>query len=82
MVTSADGGVWRAAHFPTAARRAIAAVRRSTMHRLPRAVSMPAPGRHRCDQRIGTNPAPKAVSIRTSSHFGPTLTSGKSPTAT
>lgn len=34
------------------------------------------------DQRIGTSPAPKAVSIRTSSHFGPTLTSGKSPTAT
>ncbi|QCZ73597.1 hypothetical protein CAB38_13610 [Xanthomonas citri pv. punicae] len=34
------------------------------------------------DQRIGTSPAPKAVSMRTSSHFGPTLTSGKSPTAT
>gem|GEM_PF-6969906 len=32
-------------------------------------------------QRMGTKPEPNAVSIRTSSHFGPTLTSGKSPTA-
>ncbi|QBG89813.1 hypothetical protein EYC54_22050 [Xanthomonas oryzae] len=41
---------------------------------------------HQCNtsanQRIGTSPAPKAVSMRTKSHFGPTLTSGKSPTAT
>lgn len=32
--------------------------------------------------RIGTSPAPNAVSIRTSSHLGPTSTSGKSPTGT
>ncbi|PPU78503.1 hypothetical protein XcuCFBP2542_02125 [Xanthomonas cucurbitae] len=38
--------------------------------------------RQRGAQRIGTRPAPNAVSMRTSSHFGPTLTSGKSPTAT
>lgn len=36
----------------------------------------------RCGHRIGTSPAPNAVSMRTSSHFGPTSTSGKSPTGT
>ncbi|MNT54460.1 hypothetical protein D3C72_1916270 [compost metagenome] len=34
------------------------------------------------NQRMGTRPAPKAVSMRTSSHLGPTFTSGKSPTDT
>ena len=34
----------------------------------------------RNDQRIGTRPAPKAVSMRVKIDFGPRLTSGKSPT--
>ena len=32
--------------------------------------------------KIGTSPAPNAVNIRTSTHFGPSATSGKSPTGT